>query len=233
MPELSQAPAEGLRYGLKEFPTSSHSVLLEIAGEGRGRRLLDVGAADGFLSERLKSRGWRVTAIESDPRWAQAARSHCERVIVADLNREIPPVEGLFDAILYGDVLEHLADPETVFRSLNRFLARDGFLLVSVPNVAHLWVRLGLLFGRFHYTERGLLDRTHLRFFTRKSFRHFLEQGGVKLCRVVSLPAPLELVVPQRWRGKWLAVLQKGHALAAQVWPGGLAYQFVAKGEVL
>lgn len=217
-------------YAFKDEPTSSHSLILGLAGKGQGRRLLDVGVADGFLARRLSELGWQVTGIERDADSARHAQSHCSQVLVADLNRSLPELEGRFDAILYGDVLEHLAEPKEVFQALNRSLAPGGVVIVSMPNVAHLWIRAGLLFGRFSYTERGILDRTHLRFFTLRSFRELLEQGGIRCVETRFAPAPLELVVPQRWQGLWLRGVQRLHALAARAWPGGLAYQFVAKG---
>ncbi len=84
-------------------------------------------------------------------------------MIVANLNRELPEVDGPFDAIVYGDVLEHLVDPLSVLVELNRELAEDGFVIISVPNIAHLYIRLLLLLGRFDYIDRGILDSTHLR----------------------------------------------------------------------
>lgn len=218
-------------YELKESPTSSHSLILRLAGKGEGRRLLDVGTAAGFLARRLHALGWQVTGIERDPDSARRARDHCSRVLIADLNRSLPEeLEGSFDAILYGDILEHLAQPEKIFQSINRFLAPGGIVIVSIPNIAHLWIRAQILCGRFKYTEHGILDRTHLRFFTLGSFREFLRQGEIRCVEMRAVPAPLELVVAQRWQGSWLRTVQSVHALAAQAWPSGLAYQFVAKG---
>jgi len=222
--------ARGSVYTFKESGTSSHSLILRMAGEGRGRRLLDVGPADGFLARRLSSAGWEVTGIEGDPELGRQAQAGCSRVVAADLNGSLPELEGPFDAIIYGDVLEHLVRPEAVFRHLNRFLAPGGTVIVSMPNVAHLWVRMQLLLGRFSYRERGILDRTHLRFFTLGSFREFLRQGGIRPLEIRFTPAPLELAIPERLQGVWLRGLQRAHALAARAWPGGLAYQFVARG---
>src|SRR5207244_1820043 len=81
------------RYVLKPDPHSSHSIILRWLGEGRGRRLLDVGAADALLSRKLTEGGWRVTAIEGDPALAQAGAQHCERMIAANLGREVPRLE--------------------------------------------------------------------------------------------------------------------------------------------
>lgn len=137
----------GSPYRLKADPHSSHSVILRHLPAAAGKRALDVGAADGYLAELLTRRGFEVTCLE----------------------RELPPLDDPFDVIICADVLEHLSDPARVLASLLRYLGRDGLVIVSVPNIAHLWVRLQLLIGRFDYTDRGILDRTHLRFFTRKS----------------------------------------------------------------
>lgn len=220
-------------YGFKDDPYSSHATILRLIGEGRGRRLLDVGAADGFLAERLTKQDWKVTAIERDPEMASLARRHCCEVVVIDLNQGVPHLSGLFDAIVYGDILEHLVSPERVFNLLNQYLTKGGVVIVSMPNVAHLWVRLMLLFGRFDYADSGILDRTHVRFFTLKTFRRFLEECNVQLVDMVPVPAPLLLAVPRRFHGAWLRALHTINAVAVKCWPRGLAYQFVAIGRMI
>ena len=217
-----------MTYRLKNDPHSSHSVILSRLGEGRGRKALDVGAADGFLAERLTGQGWSVTALERDPKLAARAHGRCKEVVVADLESAPPRLHGPFDAIVYGDVLEHLSDPTATLRALDQTLAPGGTVIVSVPNVAHLWVRLSLLAGRFDYADRGILDRTHLRFFTRRTLLELLRSAGLSVVELAVTPVPLPLVVPPRWHGR---VLERVHALsagAARGWPGGLAYQFVA-----
>lgn len=215
-------------YQLKSDPHSSHALILRRLGDGRGRRALDVGAADGFLAELLTRQGWQVTALERNPEQAAKARGRCHEVIIADLDEAAPRLEGAFDAIVYGDVLEHLSDPLPALVALNRSLASDGRILVSVPNVAHLWVRLSLLLGRWDYADRGILDRTHVRFFTRRSFTRFLGDAGLDIEELVATPAPLPLVVPTRFHGGVLDAVHGLSAGAARLWKGGLAYQFVA-----
>lgn len=215
-------------YQLKDDPHSSHAVILSRLGEGRGRTALDVGAADGFLAERLTAQGWSVTALERDPELAARARGRCKEVVVADLESTPPPLPGPFDAIVYGDVLEHLRDPRSTLLALGRALAPGGTVIVSVPNVAHLWVRLSLLVGRFDYADRGILDRTHLRFYTRRTLQALLGEAGLAVVELAVTPVPLPLVVPPRWHGRWLERVHALSAGAARGWPGGLAYQFVA-----
>ncbi len=215
------------RYTLKADPWSSHSVILRWSGPGRGRRALDVGAADGLLSRHLTAAGWRVVAIEGDPTMAREGSSHCERMVVADLEKPLPVLGEPFDLIVYGDVLEHLKDPLGVLQMLNRTLAPDGRVLVSVPNIAHFWVRLNLLVGRFEYADRGILDRTHLRFFTRRSLHRLLQDAGLEVVRQTATPVPLYQVLPARWHGRLLAVVHATGAAAARTFPRLLGYQFV------
>lgn len=215
-------------YRLKDDRHSSHALILDALGEGEGRRVLDVGAADGFLAERLTARGWQVTALERDEAQAAVARGKCREVVVVDLEREAPPLEGSFDAVVYGDVLEHLSDPLAVMRRLHPLLAPGATVIVSVPNVAHLWIRLSLLVGRFEYGDRGILDGTHLRFFTRRTFLDLLAGAGLEVRALRVTPAPLPQVVPERLHGAWLWRLHALSAAAARCWTTGLAYQFVA-----
>ena len=215
------------RYVLKPDPHSSHSLILRWLGEGRGRKLLDVGAADGLLSRRLTELGWRVTAIEADPALAQAGARYCERMITLNLDREIPVGEGPFDVIVYGDVLEHLVDPLRVLVELDRSLAPGGFVVLSVPNIAHLWIRLLLLFGRFDYLDRGILDHSHLRFFTERSLRAMLADAGLIIERFTATPAPLYQILPVSWHRRWVAATHSVNALIARKVRRLLGYQFI------
>jgi 2-polyprenyl-3-methyl-5-hydroxy-6-metoxy-1,4-benzoquinol methylase len=218
-----------LRYQPKENdPFSSHSLILARVGEGRGRRLLDVGAAQGILAQRFMERGFEVTCLEGDPTLAAMAQGKCHRMIVADLDKEIPELEGPFDVVVYGDILEHLKSPAEVFSGLNRYVSPTGKIIVSVPNFVHLFVRLNILVGRFEYMERGILDRTHLRFFSLKTFRKFLSDAGLVVEEVVATPVPLPLVVPPRHHGWWLRVLHRLNAALARSWKTMFGYQFVA-----
>ena len=215
------------RYILKPDPHSSHSIMLRWLGDGNGRRLLDVGAADGLLSGKLTERGWRVTGIEADQSLAQASAGRCEHMIVADLSRELPDLDGRFDAIVYGDVLEHLVDPLRVLVELNRALAENGFVVISVPNVAHFYVRLLLLLGRFDYIDRGILDSTHLRFFTERSLLAMIADAGLAIERFTATPAPLYQILPASWHKPWLAATHAINAVIARRLRRLAGYQFL------
>src|SRR2546430_4821304 len=215
------------RYVLKPDAHSGHAVILRWLGAGQGRRLLDVGAADGLLSRQLTERGWRVTAIEGDPALAQAGAGHCGRMITVNLDREIPLGEGPFDVIVYGDVLEHLVDPLRVLVELDRSLGPNGVVIISVPNIAHLWIRLLLLVGRFDYLDRGILDQSHLRFFTERSLRAMLADAGLSIERFSATPAPLYQILPVSWHRKWVAATHSINAVIARKVRRLLGYQFI------
>lgn len=140
--------------------------------------------------------------------------------------------EPPFDVVVVGDVLEHLLDPGAVLDRLRPLVGKDGRLLVSLPNVANLTVRLSLLAGRFEYTPRGILDETHVRFFTRKSGRRLLESHGFTILSETATAMPLELALPFLGRPP-LAPIARGAAIAAaRLLPGLFGYQFVWEGAV-
>lgn len=158
--------------------------ILAVGRVPAGSRVLDLGAADGSVASVLTAMGCRVRAVERDPEAAEAARRHCEEVLVADLDAADTFdhfEDGQFDVVLMLDVLEHLADPARVLERVGRLLAPGGWGVISLPNVAHISLRLELLEGRFVYRDAGLLDRTHLRFFDRPGVDQLLEDAGWKL----------------------------------------------------
>jgi 2-polyprenyl-3-methyl-5-hydroxy-6-metoxy-1,4-benzoquinol methylase len=218
-----------LRYKPKEHdPYSSHSLILRLVGEGRGQLLLDVGSAQGMLAQRFRERGFKVTCIEGDTALAALGRDKCHEMIVADLDSGVPELKKQFDVIVCGDILEHLKDPATILTGLTRHLKSRGRVIVSVPNFAHVFVRLQLLFGRFDYMERGILDRTHLRHFTRKTFCRLLEETGLVVERLTTTPLPLPLILPIYHNRPWLRWLHALDAALARGWPTMFGYQFVA-----
>src|SRR4051794_9876571 len=161
------------RYDFDEVDVESGSVHADVVRlVGEGARVLELGPATGYMSRAMAKRGCSVVGIELDAKMAEQASKVCERVIVGDLDeldleRELG--EERFDAIVAADVLEHLKEPLATLNRLRPYLGEDGAFVISVPNVAHGSVRLALLEGRFDYRDIGLLDATHLRFFTRES----------------------------------------------------------------
>lgn len=176
-------------------PNSSLALMVEMAGSAK--RVLDVGCATGYLARALARRGCVVTGIDVNAEAADAAREVCDEVLVADL--DVVPLsrvlgERRFDAIVMGDVLEHLRNPLPVLEAAGAHLLPGGHVVASIPNVAHGAVRLALLGGRFDYQELGLLDETHLRFFTRKTLEELFLFAGFAIVEVRT--TTLELFEP-------------------------------------
>lgn len=161
---------------------TSHAQVISLTG--RGKKVLEVGPATGSMTRVLQELDCRVTCIEVDPVAAEVAQKYSERMIVGsieemDLSETLPGEE--FDVVIFSDVLEHLVDPAAVLRAARPLLAPGGYVCSSIPNVAHGSIRLALLTGRFNYTELGLLDRTHLRFFTREGMAELFSAGGFEI----------------------------------------------------
>ena len=138
----------------------------------------------------------------------------------------MPALRGkTFDKVLLMDVLEHLRVPEKLLWGCRSLLKPNGHLIVTVPNVANITVRLMLLFGRFHYTERGILDKTHVRFFTRKTARKMLKEHGYRITDQKMTIMPLELVLGLRPDNPLMRVIQQCLILGTAIAPGLLGYQ--------
>lgn len=159
---------------------SAHGKILRLVGWGK--KVLEVGCATGYLTRVLKERFWcSVDAVEIDPEAAARARPFCAQLLVGDV--EELPLEAHFapesyDVILLADVLEHLRDPWMILRRLRPLVKGKGYLVASIPNIAHAAVILELIEGRFRYRPRGLLDEAHLRFFTREGVQELFAGSG-------------------------------------------------------
>jgi 2-polyprenyl-3-methyl-5-hydroxy-6-metoxy-1,4-benzoquinol methylase len=199
-------------------PYAAHQRLLRLCGSPR--TVLDVGGSSGYLGRELARRGAEVVVIDNDPEAVAGASQAGMDAHVVDITRQDPPGRpGGYDVVLCGDVLEHLADPAAALRRLRPLVAPEGRLVASVPNGANWALRLSLLAGRWNYTDRGLLDRTHLRNFTRRTFLATIRAGGFEVVETdVTCPIPV-------LRGGRLSAA--AHA-AARALPGLLAYQHLA-----
>jgi dolichyl-phosphate beta-glucosyltransferase len=169
------------KYAWKEIPGSSHDVLRRrILRMPAGRRLLDLGAAGGHLGRAVRERCVFLAGVEPSGSVPSSSREGYDDWRSTDaLSAGSWPAP--FDVVVCADVLEHLPEPERLLARISAWLAPGGTLLVSLPNVANVSVRAALLAGRFPYADRGILDRTHLRFYTRDSGRRLLENAGFRI----------------------------------------------------
>ena len=180
-------------------PNNTHTILLQLVGTGR--TVLEVGCATGYMTRVLVGRqNCRVTGFEINRDAAAGAKPFLQRVIVGDLEdpADVTQIQSMYDVILIADVIEHLAMPQEPLHTLRRFLSDEGRLIISLPNVAHWSVRKALFFGHWDLADRGLMDRTHLRWYTRDTAVTLLTSAGYQLVRHRA-----SYVFPAHWRLRW------------------------------
>lgn len=196
--EQQSSPAShyGVPFALGD-PNDSRSLVVEMLGGAT--TVLELGCSEGLTTRVLAGRGQQVVGVEIDPVAAAAARPFAEQVLVADLD-SVGALDALgdrtFEAVAVADVLEHLRDPAAALRRALRHLAPHGHVVLSVPNMAHADVRMALLDGRVPYADLGLLDRTHVHWFTLEGLRRLLADSGlvaVEWRRVVRSPGTTEV----------------------------------------
>ena len=159
----------------------SHSKIIDYAGANK--KVLDVGCNKGYLCGEFKKNGCFTVGIEADPECCKIATQFCDQVIMADVENleELAYPESYFDVMVFADILEHLKNPEKILLRLKKYLHPDGLVIASFPNVARLDIRLNLLFGKFEYAQTGIMDKTHLRFFTVSTAKKLFLESGYKV----------------------------------------------------
>jgi 2-polyprenyl-3-methyl-5-hydroxy-6-metoxy-1,4-benzoquinol methylase len=174
------------RYRWNPHPHGTHAVVLRLVPPDT--RVLDVGCASGYLGRGLRARGCETSGIDADGEAIASARPFYRDVRQVDLDRvdELPWDESSFDVVVVADVLEHLLDPRRSLRLLTRYVRDGGYVVVSLPNVAHVSVRLPLLFGRFSYRDTGILDRTHLHLYTWNTALELARSCGLEVVQTAS-----------------------------------------------
>ena len=163
--------------------TDSDNVAMKIASLiPQGARVLDVGCGTGSVSEIIVSvTAAELIGIEPDSERAKAAVKRGLNVVNGFLTEDFMASHGPFDVIIFADVLEHLPDPAAIVTIAMNGLVPGGSVVASVPNIAHWFVRVDLLMGRFDYRDCGIMDSTHLRWFTRKTIAQFFERLGFEI----------------------------------------------------
>jgi SAM-dependent methyltransferase len=154
--------------------------------DARGKRILDVGCAAGELGHALRQAGAiEVVGIEQSAEAASLAKQKLDHVFVGDAqDLALPPEDAGFDYIIFADVLEHTADPWSALASFKRYLKDDGRVVASIPNIRFYSIIVRLIFNRWGYRDSGILDSTHLRFFTLPTIKEMFEGAGFRLERV-------------------------------------------------
>lgn len=240
---LSSSPTQatglsnGVKYSRPDYDISlmdphwADVQMVQLIGEGK--KVLEIGCASGHFGKYLKGKaGCKVWAVEIDEKLAKLAEPYYEKILVGDVQNEkvIEQFVEKFDVILCSNVLEHLSHPLKVLINLKNLLEKDGYFVIALPNVAHWSVRLKLLFGKFDYTEAGVLDNAHLKFFTLKTAFELLEKSGLRV---------------ERWSFDWDNGIPKFNGLISRIpkigpvflkWfyslrPALFGYQFILKAK--
>lgn len=204
-------------------PDEAHSVLMRLIPPDS--RVLELGCASGYLSGYMEqARGCRVTGLEVDPRATTLAAERCSEVHTVDLDSpdalQAAQASAPYDVLLAAAVLEHLKYPERLLMAAHDLLRPGALVLVSLPNVAYWQIRLKLLVGRFHYTDYGVMDRTHLRLYTVKTGRALLTEQGYPVERLHIAGSALQNILNALAR-------RQGRPLPAPVLPGLFGYELI------
>lgn len=184
--------------------TPAHSIVnTDLMGmiPAHARRVVEVGCMHGAMARAWRTQQPQVhyTGIDIDPDYAAVAASHCDRALAGDIEAfSADAFEALFpsDCWIFGDCLEHLRDPWRLVRHIRERIDADGCLLACVPNAQHWSVQSRLATGLFRYEDSGLLDRTHIRWFTRTTLIEMFSQAGWRVEHGLSRSLPQAAPAP-------------------------------------
>ncbi|NJR40489.1 MAG: class I SAM-dependent methyltransferase [Leptolyngbyaceae cyanobacterium CSU_1_4] len=190
------------QYETKDFEIYTHNDRAEMLAyiPQNAAIVLDVGCALGSFGQRLKAeRATEVWGVEINEYAASIASKVLDRVFCEAFDETLSLPQNKFDCIIFNDVLEHFVDPYSALLYAKKLLKKDGKIVVSIPNVRYFDNIWNLLIKKdWQYTEQGILDRTHLRFFTRKSMVRTLETLGYSVNQVQGIGL-LEIAHPHRF----------------------------------
>jgi glycosyltransferase involved in cell wall biosynthesis len=213
-------------YAFKDGDGTSHSQMLQMIEGAPPSRILDVGCSGGLLAEHVRARGHRVTGI--DCLEIPGVRDRTDDFFLADLNQGLPPeIGGGYDVVIAGDIIEHLMRPAAALREMRRVLRPDGQVLLSVPNFGHWYPRSRVGLGLFGYDRRGILDDTHLRFFTRSTLRRLVRDCGFDIVEERATGLPLGRISDAD--GRRLRTIRKIDGASVRFRPTFFGYQFILR----
>jgi predicted TPR repeat methyltransferase len=219
-------------YTFKDFEGSSHRILIDLIQRHARRKhtLLDLGAAGGELGSALRPHFQKTIGFEYNVDCVGQLSGRFDQIVIADLERTRELPSGV-DAIVLADVLEHLRSPDHALSLVRQALSEDGRAFISVPNIANITIRLGLLFGVFEYRDRGILDETHLRFYTKRTIRRQIERAGFRIIAMAGSSVPVRLIIGSFTPEFLLRPIETVLTWVTRVWRGLFAYQIILVAE--
>jgi len=213
-------------YDLKESEGTSHTVLVDMLTDVPPKRVLDLGCSGGRLAARLRKLGHHVTGVDRVE--CDGVRDRVDEFVPGNLEDGIPAAVGTgFDTVIAADVIEHLAQPKSLLRQMADVLADNGEILVSTPNFAHWYPRLRVASGLFDYDRRGILDETHLRFFSRRSLLRTARSSGLEVEEIRYTGLPFDVL--SRGTTPASRTAQRLDRLFVRLRPTLFGYQFVLR----
>lgn len=168
----------------------------------------------------------RTIGFEYDSDRIGQLRGRFDDVVITDLETVVKLPKNM-RAIVLADVIEHLRNSTPLLRLVRESLSEDGILFLSVPNIANITVRLGLLFGIFEYRERGILDQTHIRFYTMRTIRREVEAAGFRILAIRGSSVPIRLIIGGFTPEPVLRLLERVLVGVTRLWRGLFAYQVI------
>jgi len=215
-------------YEYKSDPHSSHGMILRHLSQANPADVVDLGCSDGLLSTQIRSLGHRVTGVDLEEH--AMVHGRVDKFVQANLDAGLPAdLPETFDYAVCADVLEHVREPEKLLAEILPRLNSGGAVIASVPNFGHWYPRFRTLLGVFDYDRRGILDRTHVRFFTRRSFERMARGAGYQVLRVGATGLPFD-VADRGGSGSVSAKLKPIRAIdraLVKLRPQLFAYQFL------
>lgn len=181
---------------------AAHSFTLMEKEIAANSQVLDIGCATARLAEHLtQNKGCTCYGVEMDPESCAIARDRLTglfegSILDPELFAKLPADNNV---IICSDVLEHLPRPDRLLEGLREKLRPEGIVLVALPNIAHYSIRIRLALGRFDYTDEGILDRTHLRFYTLRTARSLFESCGIEILSESPTSSALPMSVLRLW----------------------------------
>tara|TARA_B100001123_G_scaffold400968_1_gene487238 strand:- start:210 stop:839 length:630 start_codon:yes stop_codon:yes gene_type:complete len=197
---------------LKFFMRKYHQIASLIAEKSH---VLDVGCGEGQLGSILSLKGCAVDGLDINIDRANDKRKYYKNIFLSDI-REFEIEKSGYNHVVFSDMLEHVENPENILKNSSKMLSPNGKIVISIPNVGYFMNRLGLLLGNWNYTDEGILDNTHIRFFTLETAKKLIQSSGYQICSTI----PETPVISAFWKRTIFSLL-------ARLWPSLFAIGWV------